>query len=79
MIKIPSLKGKFCILIVGRLSKEKRQDVLIKACSLSKYASNIQLILAGHGPKEEKYHKLSQSLPNPVIFGFYSQSDLVNV
>ena len=77
--KIPSLKGKFCILMVGRLSKEKRQDVLIKACSLSKYASNIQLILAGHGPKEEKYHKLSQSLPNPVIFGFYSQSDLVNL
>ena len=77
--KVPSLKGKFCILMVGRLSKEKRQDVLIKACMLSKHADSIQLILAGHGPKEEKYRKLAQNLPNPVIFGFYSQSDLVNL
>lgn len=77
--KIPQLKGKFCILMVGRLSKEKRQDVLIKACSLSKHANDIQLILAGHGPKEEKYRRLGSSLPNPVIFGFYSQPDLANL
>lgn len=77
--KIPQLKGKFCILMVGRLSKEKRQDVLIKACSLSKHANDIQLILAGHGPKEEKYRRLGSILSNPVIFGFYSQPDLANL
>ena len=53
--------------------------MLIKACKISKHADSIQLILAGHGPKEEKYRKLAQCLPNPVIFGFYSQSDLVNL
>ena len=77
--KIPQLKGKFCILMVGRLSKEKRQDVLIKACCLSKHANEIQLILAGHGPKEEKYRRLATKLANPAIFGFYSQSDLANL
>ena len=77
--KIPQLKGKFCILMVGRLSKEKRQDVLIKACLLSKHAQDIQLILAGHGPKETKYRRMAQKLPNPAIFGFYSQEDLVRL
>lgn len=77
--KIPQLKGKFCILMVGRLSKEKRQDVLIKACCLSKYANNIQLILAGHGPKEEKFRRMAKKLPNPAIFGFYPQQELANL
>ena len=77
--KLPQWKNKFCVLMVGRLSKEKRQHVLIKACCLSKHANDIQLILAGHGPKEEKYRKLAQKLPNPAIFGFYSQQDLVNL
>ena len=77
--KIPQLKGKFCILMVGRLSKEKRQDVLIKACCLSKYANSIQLILAGHGPKEEKFRRMARKLPNPAIFGFYPQTELANL
>ena len=77
--KIPQLKGKFCILMVGRLSKEKRQDVLIKACTVSRHAQDIQLILAGHGPKEAKYRRMAQKLANPAIFGFYSQEDLMHL
>ena len=77
--KLPQLKNKFCIMMVGRLSKEKRQDVLIKACALSKHANEIQLILAGHGPKEAKYRRMAEKLPNQAIFGFYSQEDLVNL
>ena len=65
--------------MVGRLSKEKRQDVLIKACTLSRHAQDIQLILAGHGPKEAKFRRMAQKLANPAIFGFYSQEDLMHL
>lgn len=46
------LAHKFVILMIGRYSEEKRQDVLIEAVKRSAHSHRIQLILAGQGPKE---------------------------
>jgi 1,2-diacylglycerol 3-alpha-glucosyltransferase len=67
------------ILMVGRLSPEKRQDVLIAAIQKSKYADRIQLILAGKGPNEKKYRMLCENLANPPVIDFYSRNDLADI
>lgn len=51
-------KDKFTIVVVGRYSSEKAQQVLIKAVAKSKYKDKIHLILAGEGPKRRHYKKL---------------------
>lgn len=35
--------------MIGRLSNEKRQDVLMEAVRRSRHADRIQLVLAGRG------------------------------
>lgn len=70
---------KFCILMVGRLSREKRQDLLIKAAALSKHSDQIQLFFAGNGPKKKQYERMGKKLKNPPSFGFYSKEELKNL
>lgn len=66
------------IMMTGRYANEKRQDVLIKAISMSKYADKIHLTLAGKGPSYNKLQKLADSLlTNPVKFGFLSKEELI--
>ena len=72
-------KDKFLILSVGRLSGEKRQDLLIEAVKQSKYKNKIQLIFAGQGPEQENLEERGKNLPNKPIFNFYSQKDLVKL
>ena len=74
--KPSNLEDKFSILMVGRLSKEKRQDLLIEAVSLSKYRDKIQLFFAGKGPMEAKYKKLGEKLPLKPNFNFYTKEEL---
>ena len=75
--KPEELKDKFIILMIARFSKEKRQDLLIKAIGKSKYNDKIQLILCGKGPWEKHLQKLSKKyLKNPAIFKFVSQQEL---
>lgn len=76
--KPKELNDKFIITMVGRLSKEKRQDLLIDAVAKSKYANKIQLIFAGKGPKADVYKSLANKLPNKPIFGFYTKEELIN-
>lgn len=75
----PRHKGKHIILMVGRLSREKRQDVLIDAIAQSPLEADIQLILAGSGPWEKRLRKKARKLTNPVEFAFFEQSDLIDV
>lgn len=77
--KLPEFKDKFVITMIGRYSNEKRQDVLIDAISKSKYADKIQLVLAGRGPKEAKYKKLGENLPNPPVMNFYDKVSLISL
>lgn len=73
------MAGKFNVLMVGRYSGEKRQDVLIDACTKSRHAGKIQLILAGRGPLEKKYRRQCEKLPNPAVMDFYSPERLIEI
>ena len=77
--KTPELLGKFVILMIGRLSNEKRQDVLIDAVKKSKYSDNIQLLLAGQGPKYRALRRRGRRLKNPPRIRFYTHNELLNV
>lgn len=81
-IKLPktdNLKDKFVITMIGRLSNEKRQDVLIEAISKSKYNDRIQLVLAGKGLNEKKYIELGKNLKNPPIIQFFNNNNLTSL
>jgi glycosyltransferase involved in cell wall biosynthesis len=75
--KPPALQGKFVLLMAGRLSAEKRQDLIIRAVKKSKYSGQIQIILAGKGPRAAYLKRLSRGLENEVILAFYPQKELV--
>ncbi|NLN81419.1 MAG: glycosyltransferase [Clostridiales bacterium] len=67
------------VLMVGRLSPEKRQDVLIRAVMKSRYADRIQLHFAGNGPWEKKLRRLGSKLTNPPVFGYYNRDELIKL
>lgn len=73
------MEGFFNVLMVGRYAGEKRQDVLIDACTKSRHAGRIQVILAGKGPLEKKYRRLAQKLPNPIVMDFYEPQRLLEL
>lgn len=77
--KPEQLKDKFVILMTGRYSKEKRQDLLINAVKKSKYADKIQLILAGDGPRIKQYKKAAKKLKNQPIYGLHPADELINI
>jgi 1,2-diacylglycerol 3-alpha-glucosyltransferase len=70
-------KNKFIILMVARLTHEKRQDTLIRAVSKSRYKDQIQPILIGKGIDKEKLLKLGEALPNPPEFFYLEPHELV--
>lgn len=77
--KPENLKDKFIIMMTARLSKEKRQDVLIRAVAESKYKDKIQLVFCGKGPWGKYLSKLDAKLStNPSIFKFCSQEELID-
>lgn len=73
------LENRFVILSVGRLSPEKRHDLLIDAVARSRHADKIQLIIAGQGPLKEKLIQRGAKLSNPPIFGFYDKERLSEI
>lgn len=76
--KPEKFSDKIVILSTGRYGREKSQDTLIKAIALSKHKEKIQLILAGLGPKEKKYKKLSRKLPIQPIFKVFPREELID-
>lgn len=74
-------EGKTIVVMSGRLSSEKRQDLIIKAVARSKYNKNIQVILCGQGPKKAKYEKLAAKwgLANPLVMKFCNSEELRNI
>lgn len=79
MPKSADLAGRFVITMTGRLSREKRQDVLLDAVGRSRHADRIQLVLAGRGPLAERYAQQGASLPHPPRIGFLAQDSLRDV
>ncbi len=72
-------EDKFIILTIGRLSKEKRHDVLIDAINKSKYKDKIQLIIAGKGPIQNTIVEQGNKLPNKPLINFFSQEELSKI
>ena len=74
--------AKYNVITIGRYSNEKNLKTLLKAMKYSKYAHDIQLIIAGQGPKEKSLHKLAAKLYKQgyikyhPLFGFYKLDEL---
>lgn len=77
--KDASLDGKFVVLMIGRLSIEKRQDVLIDAVAHSRHRDDIQLVLAGKGPRRQALENQADRLGLSVRFGFYPKPELLDL
>lgn len=75
--QVPSTKDVFKIMMIGRLSQEKRQDVIINAVKYSKYADRIQLVFAGRGPEYEKYVELGKELKHQPQFVYVGRDELI--
>ena len=71
--------GLFRILMIGRYSREKRQDLLIEAVKRSKYNDRIQIVMAGKGPREKHLRSMAKGLAREPVMGFYSQEELVRL
>lgn len=72
-------KDKFIITFIGRFSREKRHDLIIKAVNASKYKDKIQLVFGGKGPTKKKIMKMAKRLPNYPIFSFFTREQLVSL
>lgn len=77
--KPDDIADKIVISNVGRYSREKSQDTLIKAVKFSKYANRIQLILAGQGNREKYYKRISKSLPIQPKFGALARKEVIDM
>jgi len=74
---VESSKSVFKIMMVGRLSKEKRQDVIINAVKQSRYADRIQVVFAGRGPEHDKYVELGKDLKHQPQFIYVGRDELI--
>jgi 1,2-diacylglycerol 3-alpha-glucosyltransferase len=77
--KPPEWRDRFIIMMIGRLSEEKRQDLIIKAAIHSKYSDQIQLVFPGKGPRQHYYEHIAQKLKNPPVFCYYKRDDLIRL
>ena len=77
--KTEKTEGKIVVTMVGRLAREKRQDLIIRAVRKSKYADRIQIVFAGKGPLEGFYKRLGRRLKNPPMFVYLNRHDLINL
>src|SRR5262245_29895279 len=64
------------ILSVGRLAREKRQDVLIDAVARCRHRERIRLVLAGAGPLEQALRARARRHGLTVEFGYVSDQRL---
>ncbi len=77
--KPQEIRSRYIVLMIGRLSIEKRQDVLIRAVAKSKYKDRILLMLAGQGPRKEKLLRLAKKERIDMTVDFYSKKDLLDL
>ncbi|RAX55185.1 glycosyl transferase [Helicobacter sp. 16-1353] len=78
-LKKQKIDNFFHIIMTGRYTQEKRQDILIEAVFLSKYEKNIKLHIKGLGPREEEYKRLSAKLTHGADLGFVSDLELAKL
>lgn len=77
--------AKYVVTTIGRYSGEKDLKRLLRAMNHSKHSQEIQLVLAGQGPKKRNLEKFAKKLVRkgvvkyPPIFGFFSLKELQNI
>lgn len=77
-VKGERVDDKYHILMIGRYSREKRQDVIIKAMRYSKYADRIQLVFAGKGPQYAYLKRLGDQLSVKPDFVYLNRQQLID-
>ena len=70
-------EGKFTILSVGRLAKEKRHDLLIEAVRKSRHEGRIQLVILGDGPQKARLEELGKVLTHAPVFRWLKPHELI--
>lgn len=70
--------GKFTIICTGRYSREKNQQVLIRAVARSKYKDKLRIIFAGDGPRKDKLVSLAKKLGVDAEFKFFDREGLLS-
>ncbi|HPS18626.1 MAG TPA: glycosyltransferase [Bacilli bacterium] len=79
--KPEEFKGKFLIVMSGRYSAEKKQVLLLKAALMSKHKNEIQIVLAGSGPKEKALRRWihRHMKDNPAIMQSFKHEELTQL
>ena len=72
-------KDKIVVTFIGRFSREKRHDIIIKAVNSSKYRDKIQLVFGGKGPTKKHIMKMARKLPIYPIFSFFTRQQLISL
>jgi 1,2-diacylglycerol 3-alpha-glucosyltransferase len=74
----PDFGGKFVLLSVGRLAREKRHELVIDAVRHSRHRERIQLVILGDGPMREELELKGRDLPNKPVFNFLTKEELIH-
>ncbi len=74
--KIP--KGAMLFFFLGRVSLEKRINILINAFNDASKEKNIYLIIGGTGPQLQKYKQLSKENDRIIFTGFIPDNELAS-
>ncbi len=70
-------EGRFTILSVGRLAKEKRHDLLIEAIRASRHEKRIQLVILGDGPLKDRLVEQGKVLTHAPVFRWLKPHELI--
>jgi len=70
-------EGRFTILSVGRLAREKHHDLLIEAVRRSSHEPRIQLVVLGDGPERARLEAMGRGLTNPPVFRWLEPAELI--
>lgn len=73
----PDFGGKFVLLSVGRLAREKRHDLVIEAVRRSRHERRIQLVILGAGPLREELEARGKGLTNRPVLRFLLTAELI--
>jgi glycosyltransferase involved in cell wall biosynthesis len=72
-------RGRFLVLAVGRLAREKRLDVVIEGVRRSRHAGRLQLVVTGRGPEEARVRARAASLRVPAEVAFVPDDELLRL
>ena len=70
---------EFTLLMVGRLAREKRHDVVLEAVAQARHHPRVRLIITGRGPLRENIIRQGNLLPRPPEVRFVSDDELLDL